>query len=722
MREADLAAHGNDHVTGTAVHERRRRAIGAQLWARSLFGLLLVTSPVRPGLSPPSAQVGVTVIIHSVEARYDPHYDGYQVTAFLSALDAQGEPISGLDPGALVVREDGLDIPTFELSLSTEGLGLVLAIDTSGSMAAAGKMEAVKQAAATFIEGMGEADQVGLMSFNESPKLEINITDDRAGVRNFIDLIQPIQNASTCLWDAAFEAVEVASSVQQGRRAVVLLTDGIDERITGGSCSIKTLEDVVAFANDPLSRVPVYTVGVGTRVNAQDLARLSDLTGGQSLLAADAREVGDVFSELGVQLQRGYVLHYLSSAASGEHGLFVQVDYQGARDQETRNFRAAELPGTARFSGVSAQQIVSEDLLIALEVSSEQEPAHVEFYAGEGLIGQDDQPPFDGEWRTAGLDPGPYRLKAVVYASDGAVLAVARAEVRYQPAELATPPAPAITTDSLGGRDEIGAGEAPPLLLVIGLPLITLAIVGGGLLLARRSRRQQGLAEPGPETVAAGLRPAVGRVGEAAHTGGAETLATLTVESCQDPDLVGRRFDIWEHQVLIGRSPECDVLIPVQPISRIHAIVRLDDPGRDLSLTVDEIASEAPTLGRPEGRPPFRIIDGDPQTGKASTYGSYVDDVQVSPGIGLDLEDGSRIRLGRSIAEGRIPPVILSFHDLRAEAARPGEAELTSDAWILSGPDRKSDEYATEDFQLDQSEDDDFKTEEFNPHDPEAAA
>jgi len=717
-----LAAHGNDQVTATAIHERRRKAIGAELWARSVLGLLLVTSLVRPDRSPPNSQVGVTVIIHGVEARYDPYDDGYQVTAFLSVLNAEGEPISALDPGDLVVREDGVDIPSFELSGSTEGMGMVLALDTSGSMAAAGKMEAVKQAAVTFIEGMGEADQVGLLSFNESPKLEINITGDRVGVRNFVDLLQPIQNASTCLWDAAFDAVEVASSIRQGRRAVVLLTDGIDERITGGSCSIKTLEDVVAFANDPIVRVPLYTIGVGARVNAQDLARLSDLTGGRSLLAPDAGAVGDVFAELGVQLQRGYVLHYLSPAASGEHGLFVQVDYQGATDQETRNFRAAELPGRASFSGLSEQQLVSQDLSFTLEVTSEQEAARVEFYLGEKLIGEDGLPPFEGEWRTGSLEPGPYELRGVAYAEDGSVLAVARVGVRFQAAEAAPPEASMaaeVASDTTGGLAEVGAAEASSLLLVIGLPLLTLAIVGGGLLLVRRSRGRRETVEPAQAMVAEGPTPSVGGVVEAARPIGTQTLATLTIESCQDPDLVGQRFEIWERQVLIGRSPECEVVIPIQPVSRIHAVVKLDDPGRDLSLTMDEIALEPPTPGRLEGPPTFRVFDGDPRLGKASTYGTFVDDARVPPEQGLDLRDGGQIRLGRSIAEGRIPPVILTFRDLREGAGQKAEADLTSNALMLADAERPPDEYATEDFQLDQPEDDEFRTEEFKPADDE---
>jgi pSer/pThr/pTyr-binding forkhead associated (FHA) protein len=756
-----------------------------------VLSILLAASTVGLGFSSARAQGAVSVVINSVDVVYDPLGDGYQVSGFLTALGPDGQPILGLSPSNLLVREDGLDVPSFDLALSTEGISLLLAIDTSGSMASAGKMEAVKQASASFVAGMQESDQIGLMSFNEGANLEISITSDRAGVQNFVNLLLPVPNASTCLWDAAYEAVEIASSRPRGRRAVVLLTDGVDELATGGTCSIKTLEDVVAFANEPIVQVPIYTVGVGARVNEQDLARLSDLTGGRSLLAADADAVVDVFADLGLELSRGYALRYLSSAASGEHTLFVQIEYQGARDQDTRAFRALELPGGASFLGIDPEQTVREDLPFSLEISGEAEPARAEFYLDGELIGQDDRQPFEGLWRIADLAAGQYGLRAVVYDAAGIVLAVARADLRYEPAlVLPTPPPPEVSIrlaglapgqevkgsltlaamvdnpqvvdrvdflvdgfrvgqdaeppfeiawepdyldpgDHLVSAEAIGAGDLtlghaevqvtykppPRLALIIGLPALALAVAGGGLLLYRRSRPTRVLGGPGP-AVAVGppaLRLGLGE--EVTSPAGSETLATLTIEACQDPDLVGQRFEIWERQIRIGRSAECDVVIPVQPVSRIHAVIRQGGPAPDMSLTMDEVVLEDQGPGAAAGTQPFRILDGDPETGKASTYGTYVEEMPAPTVEGLALKDGSRIRLGRSIAEGRIPPVILLFRDLREAAAVKAEAELTNDALDLTG---QADEYETEDFPLEESEGDEFKTEQFGPSDSEA--
>ena len=60
-------------------------------------------------------------------------------------------------------------------------------------------------------------------------------------------------------------------------------------------------------------------------------------------------------------------LHTESRLDGRDVELTVQLEYFA--------FRAAELPGRANFSGLGEQQIVSQDLSLVLEVSSEQEPA-----------------------------------------------------------------------------------------------------------------------------------------------------------------------------------------------------------------------------------------------------------------------------------------------------------------------------------------------------------
>ena len=126
----------------------------------------------------------------------------------------------------------------------------------------------------------------------------------------------------------------------------------------------------------------------------------------------------------------------------------------------------------------------------------------------------------------------------------------------------------------------------------------------------------------------------------------------------------------------------------------------------------------------PSGPPLFQIIDGEPDLGKTSTYGTCVNDVKVPPAAAFPLTDRARIRLGRSPAEGRVPPVILKFSDLRQEAKPDLQAELTTDIMLdetgmhegeaAGDPGQGEGQiYATEEFHP-EPPDDVLKTEEFD--------
>jgi hypothetical protein len=393
----------------------------------AIIVIMLVTASTSA-----SAQADIAIAVNSVEASYNPVLGGYDVTAYLTVLGTAGLPATGLSAEQFGVSQDGSTIEAFTIEPANVGISIVLAIDTSGSMASSGKIEAVRQAAGSFIEGLDDRDRIGLMSFNEAPRIEIRLTQDRSAVRNFVELLQPVQGASTCLWDSAYEAVELSAAEPTGRRAVVLLTDGIDELASGGTCSTKTLEDAVALASDPAFSVPVYTVGIGNRVNSQELGRLSDLTGGRSVLAADADAVGEVFNALGLQLRSGYALRYRTEQPSGEHTLFVQVEYSGGQDQDTRKFVAPELRGQAMFSGIDADQTITTDLAYELEVSGEQTPELVEIYLDNALTDSLRQPPYQGSIAVADLEEGLHTLRTVVYGPGNEVLAATKIAFTYQ--------------------------------------------------------------------------------------------------------------------------------------------------------------------------------------------------------------------------------------------------------------------------------------------------
>jgi len=96
----------------------------------------------------------------------------------------------------------------------------------------------------------------------------------------------------TALYDALYEASLYLRDAPPSRKAIVLLTDGRDE-----NSSVK-LEDGLGIAS--ADHIPVFTVGMGNRVEEVTLRRISKLTGGRyaSIDSASGFEIASYVQEL----------------------------------------------------------------------------------------------------------------------------------------------------------------------------------------------------------------------------------------------------------------------------------------------------------------------------------------------------------------------------------------------------------------------------------------
>ncbi|MBM4431961.1 MAG: VWA domain-containing protein, partial [Chloroflexi bacterium] len=223
--------------------------------------------------------------------------------------------------------------PTFALQQAQEGLWVVLVMDTTSSMRIAG-LQAAKEAADRFVGSMSSADQVALYEFQEEPKLLVDFTPDHNAVRNAIAQLELVDKW-TCLYDAANTAVKKAMEVPRGRRAVVLLTDGKDQR-EGQPCSRALLDDVIALALQ--QRVPIYVIGLGPDIDQTVLRRIADKTAGAYWAAPQPRDLSAAYDKVSDVLRSQYVIDFESTQAAGDHALVVRVDYQGHQSLNVGSF------------------------------------------------------------------------------------------------------------------------------------------------------------------------------------------------------------------------------------------------------------------------------------------------------------------------------------------------------------------------------------------------
>ncbi len=158
------------------------------------------------------------------------------------------------------------------LATAADGPPVVLAlvIDTSGSLGRQ-DLEAARELTVGVLAALPAGSQAAVFSFDDQSQLVLDRTSDAAAVKKAVDGLAKA-GSYTALYDALYDASRYLRDAPGRRRAILLVTDGRDER------SAVVLEDGLSVAQQ--TRIPVYCVGVG-RVDERVLRRIAKLTEGQ---------------------------------------------------------------------------------------------------------------------------------------------------------------------------------------------------------------------------------------------------------------------------------------------------------------------------------------------------------------------------------------------------------------------------------------------------------
>ena len=305
-----------------------------------LAAIIFLFAAVTAALGNPSGNV----TINYIEAVNSPDQGSNQVSVYATVSGENENPVSGLPAQGFKVLEDGRSEENINVSQTNEPIAVVLAIDTSGSMLARDKsgmtsIDAIKNAAVNFISLLNKNDRVAVISFNKEPVTETDFSEDHAAVVNTLNSLKSVPNASTCLYDAAYESVKKAAEIPKGRRAVILFTDGKDEK-AGQPCSTYSANDVIDAASTKTIRVPIYTIGAGKEVDVRELGRISKLTGGRNLIATSNADFTQFYQTIANQLKNQYVIRYNTRTASGEHSLVIKIQHENLLCQDEKSFWA----------------------------------------------------------------------------------------------------------------------------------------------------------------------------------------------------------------------------------------------------------------------------------------------------------------------------------------------------------------------------------------------
>ena len=247
------------------------------------------------------------------------------------------------------VRENGRivsDIEVVPLSESQTPVGIVLVIDTSGSMKAAGKLDRAKAAASQFVASKQPNDQLAVVSFDNEARVAVNFTSDAAPFNGAIAGLQA--KGETALWDGVRVAASLFADRPDLLPYLVVLSDGAD--------TVSRTPFDAALGAVKAAGASAYTIALtgGGESDAAALGRLAADTGGTSLQTTDARQLAGLYQQVQRVLQNQYEVSW-TSAVTAASELEVTVKVGAA-------LATARVPVQAAGVGAAVQpRVVSND-------------------------------------------------------------------------------------------------------------------------------------------------------------------------------------------------------------------------------------------------------------------------------------------------------------------------------------------------------------------------
>jgi len=251
----------------------------------------------------------------------------------VSIFDSQDRPVSNLSPSEIFVSEQGRpQAVTLEPASRNAPVALALALDTSGSMAGRTLVDA-KAALALLVRSLGPEDAAAIVTFNTQPTVRQALTSDQNALLAATDSAVAVGN--TAIFDAVAQSIDVLATVPaQTRRAIVLVTDGVDN---------SSLLRLGAVTDRLLAQgYPLYVVGLGNDLDRRVLQALADGSkGGQLFIAPSSSDLTSIYGALSQRILTQYLVTYGSDTRNTPEGTPLTLTAQVQRAGVILGFASA---------------------------------------------------------------------------------------------------------------------------------------------------------------------------------------------------------------------------------------------------------------------------------------------------------------------------------------------------------------------------------------------
>jgi Ca-activated chloride channel family protein len=305
-----------------------------------------------------------------------------------TVTDASGRFVPNLRQEDFAVYEDNEPQNVTHFSAERVPVSLGIVLDTSGSMAG-DKIDAARIALDRFLyELLDERDEIFLYRFSNDALLLQDWTTDRRLLSRALGRISA--NGGTAMYDAVVEAVPMAATGRNPKKAVLVISDGNDTASRAGVHEVRQLtreNEVLVYAigldgdrvetmrapTGPIRPRPpipfpfpggrrrpfpglqlpqiigpgggIWSRGTGAddRVNVVALRDMTDDSGGRTEIIRDARDLKPATASIADELSKQYYLGYPSAGKKDGrwHAIRVEVRNGNYRVRARRGYVAS---------------------------------------------------------------------------------------------------------------------------------------------------------------------------------------------------------------------------------------------------------------------------------------------------------------------------------------------------------------------------------------------
>ncbi len=230
----------------------------------------------------------------------------------VTVTDPYNRLVTGLDPDNFRVYEDNIEQEVVTFSSEDVPISIGVIFDFSGSMA--NKIGKAREAALQFFKTANPQDEFFLVSFNERAELTSAFTNSIEDLQSRMMMTAP--KGRTALLDAIYLGLSQMKGARNGKRALLILSDGGDNHSRYNESDIKRL---VKEADTQLYAIGIFDpLGYRNRtpeeLNGPSLlGEVTELTGGRVFAVENLNELPDIASKIGMELRNQYVLGYRPS-------------------------------------------------------------------------------------------------------------------------------------------------------------------------------------------------------------------------------------------------------------------------------------------------------------------------------------------------------------------------------------------------------------------------